>query len=90
VTVPSRDGTSWTTAEATVTGRVEEVRVAARTLTTPRGVASSTVVAVGAPLGTIDDGLAAFRSVLLALTALLAVAAGATAGALTWRRRCDR
>ena len=90
VIVPRPGGTSWTTTEATVAGRVEEVRVAARALPTPQGVASSTVVAVGAPLGTIDDGLAALRAVLLGLTALVAVAAGAAVWALTGRRRPDR
>ena len=70
VIVPRPGGTSWTTTEATVAGRVEEVRVAARALPTPQGIASSTVVAVGARLGTIDDGLAALRAVLLVLTAL--------------------
>jgi hypothetical protein len=87
---PPRGGTSWTTAEATVAGRVEKVRVAARALVTPQGVASSTVVAVGARLDTVDDSLATFRAVLLVLTALLVGAAAATTWALTGRRRPDR
>ena len=39
VIVPRPGGTSWTTTEATVAGRVEDVRVAARALATPQGVA---------------------------------------------------
>lgn len=89
VVVPRPGGTSFATVEAGVDGRDEEVRLVARAVAAPSGIASSTVVVVGAPLDGIADRLDTARAALLLLVSMSVVAVGATAWTVTSRRRTD-
>ena len=90
VVVPRPDRTALASVEARVDGRTETVRLAARAVAAPSGIASSTVVVVGAPLDGTADQVGSARAALLLLVAVMVVAAGAAAWRVTGRRRPDR